>query len=101
MKTIEKLRKIREDKKISRREVAENLNISSSLLNEIENDRTRLSLDLFVDLCNFYNVNPSSILDDNNENLNLTNQEIETIKNSIVILNKILEKAKRSWLKKI
>lgn len=96
MKTIEKLRKIREDKKISRREVAENLNISSSLLNEIENDRTRLSLDLFVDLCNFYNVNPSSILDDNNENLNLTNQEIETIKNSIVILNKILEKAKRS-----
>ena len=95
MNILEKLRIIRENRKMSRNDVATHLAVSKSLINEIEAGRSRLSLELFIQLCQLYEVNPLELIkDDDNHYIILTNEDISIIEKSIEILNKINSQAK-------
>ena len=94
MNIIDKLRNVRESKKISRKEIANYLNVSSSLISEIEAGRTRLSIDIFLELCEYYEINPLEILkNDDKKYIILNKDDIKQIDKTIEILNKIKTQA--------
>lgn len=86
MEIINTLKKIREDRKISRKKVASQLNVSESLINEVESGRTRLSLDFFLKLCDIYEINPIELLKNNSQNYIILDQK------DISELNRIVNK---------
>ena len=86
MEIINTLKKIREDRKISRKKVASQLNVSESLINEVESGRTRLSLDFFLKLCDIYEINPIELLKNNSQNYIILDQK------DIGELNRIVNK---------
>ena len=90
MEIYKKLESIRKQKKLSRKNVAEKCFVSISLINEIENGRTRLSLDMFIKFCEIYEISPTELLkDDYKKYFILENEDIEKINNAIQVLNKI------------
>lgn len=86
MEIIYTLKKIREERKISRKKVASQLNVSESLINEVESGRTRLSLDFFLKLCNIYEINPIELIKNNSQNYIILDQK------DIAELNRIVSK---------
>lgn len=88
MSIIEKLWKIRESKKISRKEMASFLCISPDTYKDIEYEKIRLTLENFLSICNKLEISPMELLKNNeNENFILLNhKDIEDLNR---ILNKI------------
>lgn len=91
MTILEKLKIIREEKKITRKYLATKLNVSPSLINEVESGRSRLSLDLFIELCQIYEINPLQIIKDDRNNYLILNDEDIKILNDF---SKVIEKLK-------
>lgn len=90
MDLLNKLRYIRENKKISRKEVANYLSVSSSLISEIESGRTKLSIQMLIELCEFYKIDPIELLMNENENyIILKEEDLKKLDNAIDLLNKI------------
>ena len=89
MKIYEKLKLKREALKFSRKTVAEKLFVSKELINEIENGRTRLSLEMFIKLCNIYNIPPMEFLNNNEDSNHYILVDDEDIKELNRIVNKI------------
>ena len=97
MDILNTLKIIRENKKMSRKDVSTQLNISSSLLSEIESGRTRLSLDIFIQLCEIYEINPLEIIKkDGNHYIILTKEDLKNIDKTIEILSKIQKQARQN-----
>lgn len=88
MMIIEKIQKIRENKKISRKEIAEKLYISLSTYREIEYGNIRLSLENYLELCKILEINPMTLLNDSKDEsfILLSNKDINDLNR---ILNKI------------
>ena len=57
-----RLRQIREEKEISRRELAEFLNVTKTQISDIENGKSGTNLDRFYQLCNYYKVSADYLL---------------------------------------
>ena len=57
-----RLRQIREEKEISRRELAEFLNVTKTQISDIENGKSGTNLDRFSQLCNYYKVSADYLL---------------------------------------
>ena len=57
-----RLRQIREEKEISRRELAEFLNVTKTQISDIENGKSGTNLDRFYQLCNYYKVSSDYLL---------------------------------------
>lgn len=90
MDIVKKLENIRKSKKISRREVADKLHVSSSLISEIESGRSRLSVDFYVELCEFYGINPATLLNNDFENyVILSSEDAKIIEDALKLLEKI------------
>ena len=88
MTIIEKIQKIRENKKISRKEIAERLYVSLSTYREIEYGNIRLSLENYLELCKILEINPMTLLNDSKDEsfILLSNKDINELNR---ILNKI------------
>ena len=57
-----RLRQIREEKEISRRELAEFLNVTKTQISDIENGKSGTNLDRFYQLCDYYKVSADYLL---------------------------------------
>ncbi len=57
------LQKIRENKKITRKEMAEKLFISADTLKDIEYGRIRLTLENFLKICQVLEISPLNIIE--------------------------------------
>lgn len=89
MDILEKLRIIRENKNMSRKDVATHLHVSNSLINEIESGRTRLSLEIFLQLCQVYETNPIELIkNDNSHYILLEKKDIDELNRIISKINK-------------
>ena len=88
MTIIERIQIIRENKKISRKEIAEKLYISTSTYRDIEYGNIRLSLENYIELCKILEINPMTLLNDSKDEsfILLSNKDIEDLNR---ILNKI------------
>lgn len=85
---IEKeLQKIREDKKITRVEMAHSLNISPNTLKDIEYGKIRLTLENYLLICKKLELNPMQLLKENEED-----QYIILSLHDLNELNKIVNK---------
>ena len=85
---LETIKKIRKSKKISLRKMGELINVSYSTYNDIETGKIRLSLENFLLICKILEINPLSLL--TNENyIILSNKDIKEIDNMIYTLQKI------------
>ena len=85
---LETIKKIRKSKKISLRKMGELINVSYSTYNDIETGKIRLSLENFLLICKVLEINPLSLL--TNENyIILSNKDIKEIDNMIYTLQKI------------
>jgi len=90
MNIHEELKNIRKLKRITRKELANKLYTSPSLINEIESGRTRLSLDMFLNICKILEINPQDLIKENKDYYIILNKEdIDTIEKAINTLNKI------------
>ena len=79
---LETIKKIRKSKKISLRKMGELINVSYSTYNDIETGKIRLSLENFLLICKVLEINPLSLL--TNENyIILSNKDIKEIDNMI------------------
>ena len=96
------LKKARTAKGYTQEFVAENINVSTDLLRNIENGRNIGSLPTLLNLCNFLDITPnylflnllnesSSSLDDNLKNYisNISPQSKEAIKQIIIHIDKL------------
>lgn len=87
MEIINELRKIRENKKISRKEVAQKLCKSEATYRDIEYGIIRLSLEDYLIICNILEISPMELL------LSNTNEHFVLLENKdIEDLNRILNK---------
>ena len=62
-----RLRQIREEKEISRRELAEFLNVTKTQISDIENGKSGTNLDRFYQLCDYYKVSADYLLGSTND----------------------------------
>lgn len=67
MSILEKITKIRKQKKISRKEMGESLFISDSTYRDIEIGKIRLSLDNFFLICKKLEINPYELINESNQ----------------------------------
>ena len=58
----QRLHKIREERKISRREVTEFLKVTKTQISDLENGKTGTNLDRFCQLCSYYKVSADYLL---------------------------------------
>lgn len=94
MNILEKIKNKREELKISRKEIAESLNLEQTTYRDIENGKIRLSLENFLIICKKLELSPINLLVDNNEQYILINkQDLDNIDAIIKTLNKIKNQA--------
>lgn len=94
MKVNEKLKLIREQKKITQSQIGDFLGYTYSNIKEIEAGRTKLGLDVFLKMCKFYDVNPLELLkEDDNYYVILNENELQNIKEAIKTLQAIEKQA--------
>lgn len=87
MEIIKKIQKIREQKKITRKKMAEQLFISEGTYKDIEYERIRLSLENFLSICKILEISPMELLNTNqNEHFILISDD------DLKHLNKIINK---------
>lgn len=84
---IEKIRNIRETKKISRQEIADFLCIARDTYRDIEYGKIRLTLENFLMICQYLKLSPMELLNESNDEhfILLNNKDISDI-------NRIVEK---------
>lgn len=96
MNIEKRLQKIREDKKITRIEMAKTLSISPNTLKDIEYGKIRLTLENYLLICKALNLNPMQLLKENDDDqyiilsihdLNELNRVINKINNQTNIIN--------------
>lgn len=61
MYDIEKLKKLREERKLSRKEIANLLGISESYYSKIENGKKRLFYDMAIKIADIFKTKPDNI----------------------------------------
>lgn len=61
MYDIEKLKKIRKDKKFTRKQIADMLGISESYYSKIENGKKRLFYDMAIKIADIFKTKPDNI----------------------------------------
>ena len=88
MELIKKIQNIREYKKITRKEIAQQINISPHTYKDIEYGKIRLSLKNFLSICSVLNISPMELLKENeNEHyILISNQDLQDLNR---IVNKI------------
>ncbi len=91
MEYYEKLRKIREEQNKSRLQVELNTSIKQNKLSEMEHGRQRLYFTDVIELCNYYNIKITDILDDEQNKEKLTEEEKQSIKTTIKILKNLIK----------
>lgn len=74
-----RLKQRRKEMRIKQTEMAKELGVSQTYLSNIEGGRTNCSITLFVDICNYLNVNRASI-DIIDELKMCSSEEIATVK---------------------
>lgn len=89
MEIYEKLQQLRESKKISRDTMANHLNMSPYNLRNIEYGEVRLTLEVFLQICDYLNIAPLSLIDSKNNYVLLNNEDKIEIENALKVLNKI------------
>lgn len=89
MEIYEKLEQLRKKNKISREQMAEKLNMSPYNLRNIEYGEVRLTLEVFLLICEQLNVPPLSLIDENNNYIILNNEDKEEVEIALKILKKI------------
>lgn len=96
MEILEKIRQIREQKKISRKEMGEFLSITGDTYRDIEIGRIRLNLENFILICEKLDTNPIELLNQskdehfillNNRDINDLNRIINKINNQAFTIN--------------
>ena len=75
-----RIRKFREDRKLSQKELAEMINVSNSRVSNWEQGINRPDADILADLCKALDVSPSELLDVKISTDNLTEHERKIIK---------------------
>jgi len=92
MEILERIKKRRLELKISTTKMGKFLNMTHQNYQSIETGRTRMSLEVFLQICKELKISPMELLNSNtNENyIMLTNDEIETLKKTERIINKII-----------
>ncbi|MGM9857991.1 MAG: helix-turn-helix domain-containing protein [Bacilli bacterium] len=82
MKVIEKIKIIRKQKKITQEQIANVLNMSKSNYCEIENAETRLTVEDFIKICEFLNIDINQLTDQEDKILiEITEEEYKAIEN--------------------
>ncbi len=96
MEIIEKIRNIRESKKISRQQIADYLYIARDTYRDIEYGKIRLTLENYLMICKFLELSPMELLKDskdehfillNNKDISEINRIVEKINNQIQEVN--------------
>ena len=78
---IQSIKKIRKSKKISQTEMGKFLSISQGTYRDIESEKIRLSLDNYLLICQYLEIDPTDLLRNNNETtITLTKQQIILLK---------------------
>lgn len=90
-----RLKKARTDKKLTQDFVAENVNISTDLLRNIENGRNIGSIPTLLNLCNFLEITPDTLFEP------LLTTEKQTLDTSLTKYISSISKEDKEVLKKI
>ncbi len=90
-----RLKKARTDKKLTQDFVAENVNISTDLLRNIENGRNIGSIPTLLNLCNFLEITPDTLFEP------LLTTEKQTLDTSLTQYISSISKEDKEVLKKI
>lgn len=73
------LKEIREDRDITTSEIAAYLNMSQSNYSRIENGRQKLTIDIFIQICEFLKVSPKSFFSDETLSITLTQEDLNKL----------------------
>ena len=90
-----KIKSARKSKKYTQEFLAENINISTDLLRNIENGRNIGSVTTILNICNFLQISPNSLFED------LLEFKEETLDSTVVSLLNSLSKKDKETVKNI
>lgn len=75
----DKLRKLRNEKGISAREMSLALGQNVNYINLIENEKRKPSLEMFLYICEYLNVSPEYFFNDSEKNNNIYEQVLKSL----------------------
>ncbi len=75
----DKLRKLRNEKGISAREMSIALGQNVNYINLIENEKRKPSLEMFLYICEYLNVSPEYFFNDSEKNNNIYEQVLKSL----------------------
>lgn len=76
----DRIAKLRNDQKISARDMSLSLGQSQSYINNIENKKSLPSMQMFLYICEFLKIEPKDFFDENTENPVVLNEAVETFR---------------------
>lgn len=90
MEIIERIKLIRKNKKISRKKIADYLNISNQTYRDIESGKIKLKLETYIKICKFLNINHIDLLREHKEDhfVLMTEKEIDFLNQLVNNINK-------------
>jgi transcriptional regulator with XRE-family HTH domain len=71
-----KLRELREERKLSQNEVAKAVFMSQTAYSPLENGKNKVDIDKLLLFSKFYNINPTELVEDNSLNM-IFNEKVE------------------------